>query len=55
MEIREIDWRVTYYANNVSNLAAMGSKVVKTVGFMCFTAVLPKTSMLLNKIDLFGF
>lgn len=41
MEIREIDWRVTY-ANNVSNLVAMGSKVVKTVGFMCFTAVLPK-------------
>jgi len=36
MEIRQIDWRVTYYANNVGNLVATGSKVVKTVGFMCF-------------------
>lgn len=50
MEIREIDWHVTY-ANNVSNLVSIGSKVVKTVGFMCFTAVLQKTSMLLNKMD----
>lgn len=51
MEIREIDWCVTYYANNASNLVAMRSKVVKTASFMRFTAMLPKTSMLLNKMD----
>lgn len=34
MEIREIDWCVTYYANNASNLVAMGFKVVKTASLM---------------------
>lgn len=53
MEIRETDWCVTYYANNMGNLVAVASKVVKTGGFMCngLIAALLKTSMLLNEID----